>query len=175
MAKHKILCTGNPYNFTIAHFVKEAFPDTTFISRSNGYNLDMTDDVNEQLFRKKIQDFNVFINSSWINGNQQKLLEIVQQEWLNKKNCFVINIGSNAEFDGENFFDKNYSQKKLELREYSLSVNTKDFRTTHIILGGLQDSIDTHDDYKLRLNDVVSIIEWILSCNVRIPLISVES
>lgn len=175
MEKYKILCTGNPDNFTIARFVKEVFPDTVFISRSNGYNLDMTDDINEQLFREKIQDFNVFINSSWINGNQQKLLEIVQQEWQNKKNCFVINIGSNAEFDGDNFFDKNYAQKKLALREYSLSVNNKDFRTTHIILGGLQDSIDTQDDYKIKLNEVVSIIKWILSCNVRIPLISVEA
>ena len=175
MENLNILCTGNPNDFTIACFVKEAFPNTVFISRSNGYNLDMTDSTNEKLFRNKIQDFNVFINSSWVNGNQQKLLEIVQQEWSNKKNCFIINIGSNAEFDGDNFFDKNYAQKKLDLRELSLSSNSKHFRTTHIILGGLQNSIDTVDDYKLKLIDVVAIIKWILNCNVRIPLISIEA
>jgi hypothetical protein len=175
MEHYKILCTGNPDDFTIAHFVKEAFPDTVFVSRSNGYNLDVTDNKNEQLFRNKIKDFNVFINSSWIDGNQINLLEIVQQEWLNKKDCYVINIGSNAEFDGDNFFDKNYSRKKLELRELSLASNTKDFRTTHIILGGLQSTTETVDDNKIKLNDVVETVKWILNCNVRIPLISIEA
>lgn len=174
MENLKILCTGNPDDFTIARFIKQEFPDAVFLSRSNGFDLNMSENTNEQLFRNKIKDFNVFINSSWIDGNQTKVLEIVQQEWQNKKLCNVINIGSNAEFDGDNFRDKNYSRKKLALRESSLALNTKNFRTTHIILGGLESSTDTIDDYKIRLTDLVKTIKWILDCNVRIPLISIE-
>lgn len=175
MENLKILCTGNPNDFTIARFVKEEFPNTVFVSRSNGFDLNVADSVNEHLFRNKIKDFDIFINSSWVDGNQTKLLEIVKQEWVNKKVAYVINIGSNAEFDGDNFFDKNYSSKKLALRESSLALNTKNFRTTHIILGGLHLSTETIDDHKLKLIDVVQTIKWILNCHFRIPLISIEA
>jgi hypothetical protein len=35
----KILCTGNPNDMGIAHAVKRVWPNASFVSRTNGYDL----------------------------------------------------------------------------------------------------------------------------------------
>ena len=62
MNNYKIICTGNPNKVGIANAVFKAFPDTTFISLSTGY--DLLSEEGQSKFRKIIKDYNVFINGS---------------------------------------------------------------------------------------------------------------
>ena len=71
MKKYKILCTGNPNDFTIARAVKTVFPDADFASRATGYDLRMWDPKDEEHFRSQIVNYDVFINSAFICSGGQ--------------------------------------------------------------------------------------------------------
>jgi hypothetical protein len=178
-----ILCTGNPTHNTIASAIQRKFPSTEFASRATGYDLRFWDPGSEGMFRNKIKNYNVFINSSFIcGGGQLALLEATFQEWssLGIKG-HIINIGSSAEWMGVDDTRVNndtygiYSIQKRALRDRSLQLNNKKgIKTSHIIAGGLNDGKPEHDTW-LDLDTVANTIDWILSNPADIPLLAIQS
>lgn len=172
----KILCSGNPNHPTIASAVYKLFPDAEFASRATGYDLRFWDQGSEDYFRKKIVNYNVFINSSFIcNGGQLALLETAHQEWsANNITGHIINIGSTAEWLGIDSKYTTYSIQKRSLRDRSLQLNRQSsIQTTHIIVGGINDGKPEHANW-LDLNHVASVISWVLVHPCNIPLLQIE-
>lgn len=169
---NKILCTGNPDHHTVAHGVKQVFPNADFACRSTGYDLRMWTPETEQHFRQQIRNYNVLINSSFIsNGAQQKILEITREEW---DQGHVINIGSSAEYEGRySSLPQTYCIQKRALRDLSISMNSKKFKTTHITVGGINDGKEGHEEW-LGVFDIAKTIEFVLQSNISIPIIGIE-
>ena len=170
---YKILCTGNPGDYTIARAIQKMFPDADFASRSTGYDLRFWNIKDEMHFRDKLTNYNVLINSSFIsNGAQQKILEITRDCW---DSGHIFNIGSIAENEGIiSNLPMSYCVQKRALRDMSLSLNSNKFRTTHIVAGGLNDGKLGHENW-LHPDNVANVISWILSSNLNIPLIGIEA
>lgn len=168
----KILCTGNPDHRTIASGIKKIFPYASFASRSTGFDLRMWDQESEQYFRKNIVKYNILINSSFIaNGAQQKILEVTSQEW---KTGHVINIGSTAEYEGrKSTLPQTYCIQKRSLRDLSLSLNSKYFKTTHMIVGGINDGLSGHEQW-LDPIAIAEVIKYVIESKIQIPIIGVE-
>jgi hypothetical protein len=167
----KILCTGNPKDFTVARAVKQVFPTAEFACRSTCYDLRMWELSDEEHFKKNIINYNVLINSSFISGGaQQKILEITRECWAEGH---IFNIGSTAEYEGRNSFFPSYSVQKRSLRDMSLSMCSHEFKTTHMTVGGLNDGKQEHSDW-LDPIEIANAIKWILDSKVSIPIIGIE-
>jgi hypothetical protein len=169
---YKILCTGNPEHFTVARAIKQVFPYADFASRATGYDLRMWTEQDKDFFKSKIVNYDVLVNSSFIsNGAQQQILEITRECWTKGH---VFNIGSTSEYDGRYTQLPLYSVQKRALRELSLLFNTAEFKTTHIVAGGLKDGDPTHADWLDPL-DIAKTIKWVLEqSSFSIPLIGLE-
>jgi hypothetical protein len=174
-----ILCSGNPTHQTVASAISKTFSAADFASRATGYDLRFRDPGSEAYFRNQIVNYNVFINSSFVaDGVQLKLLEITYQEWMRADiKGHVINIGSTAE-NSDNQRYASYVNSKRLLRKYSLELNEESgisgVRTTHIIVGGVDDKKPEHTNW-LDLNHVASAINWVLLQPFNIPLIQLEN
>lgn len=165
----KILCTGNPHVPGIAKHIKEFFPETSFISRSNGY--DLISSEGRLKFKNIIKNYNVFINHSQLIPNGQvELLKIVHSSW---NAGHVINIGSIVEFDKWSWIDEESATEKCRLKELSLNLNTENFKTSYIIVGGLKST--DGDNMRLDPQDVAKSIKWILENPICIPLMYVDN
>jgi len=170
---YRILCTGNPNDYTIARAVKQIFPNADFACRSTGYDLRMWNTADEEYFKKNIVNYNILINSSFIaNGTQQKILELTYELWKDT-DCYVFNVGSTAEYEGRNSFLSHYSVQKRALKDTSLSMCSKKFKTTHMTVGGLNDN-KTNNENNLDPVHVATSIKWILANKVQIPIIGIE-
>lgn len=157
----KIICTGNPdKDFTIAHSIKKYFPDTTFVHRSNGF--DLTTNDGKLLFEQLLKEHNVFINSSYIDhGIQEQLLCIARNTW---NAGHVFNIGSTIEYQTFKTNDTLYLESKLNLRNKSIELCRLDFKTTHIIISGFKNN-----------DPIAKTIQWILyTTDADIPIIGVN-
>lgn len=165
----KILCTGNPNYPGLPKSIEQTFPNTTFISISAGY--DLTTDTGLNKFRELVKQFNVFINISKIgNGVQESLLRIVHEEW---NAGHVFNIGSIAEYERWEQYDPEYTKEKKRLRDYSLSLSSEKFKTTHIVAGGFQDYSDSNPN-RMDPIHIVNIIKYVLESPINIPLVGIE-
>ena len=163
----KILCTGNP-NFGIARSLYKTYTETTFISRANGYDL-ITDEGIDK-FKKLLPNYNIFINHSQLEGDsQRKLLTYTKQMW---QTGHVINIGSVLEFEQWEWIEPIVAEEKRQLRKLSLQLNSEYFKTTHLIVGGLQSSND--DPLRIHTDKVAETIKWILENENHIPLLYVD-
>ena len=163
----KILCTGNPTN-GIAKSLQHIYPDTTFISRSNGYDLSTEDGLIK--FRNLLPNFNVFINHSQLQGSTQRtLLSYAREAW---PAGHVVSIGSALEFKKWEFIEPLAAEEKRQLRELSLDLSAEFFKTTHLIVGGLQSCND--DPLRLHTDRVAETIKWILENENHIPLLYVD-
>lgn len=165
----KIISTGNPNYPGIAKAIKENFDNTMFISRSSGF--DLTTNEGLAKFKEEIKSYNVFVNLSHIpNRTQEKLLKIVRDEW---ESGHVFNIGSIAEYTCWEHYDPAYTKEKRLLRELSLELCSKNFKTTHITVGGFQDYEDSSTS-RLDPIEVVKVIKYILESPINIPIIGIE-
>lgn len=165
----RILCTGNPNDRGIAQALKSVFPDTEFVSRSTGFDLSTNEGLSK--FEDKIKSFNVFVNvSQVVPGTQEKLLRLTHKHWTTGH---VFNIGSVAEYSRWADFDPPYSAEKLSLREAGLELSSELFKTTHMIVGGFQDSSDD-SDRKMDPIHIVNAIKWVLESEIDIPIIGLE-
>ena len=163
----KILCTGNPKN-GIAQSLQLLYPNTTFISRSNGYDLSTTEGLEK--FCNLLPNFNVFINHSQLEGDlQRQLLTVVSQAWTQGH---VVNIGSVLEFKKWEFIEPAAAEEKRKLRDLSLELSSEHFKTTHLIVGGLQSCND--DPLRIHTDRVAETIKWILENENHIPLLYVD-
>lgn len=166
----KILCTGNPDRLgTIAAGVRELFPSAEFVSLSAGYDLSFRTPGSLELFQERIKSYNILINSSFIeNGAQEQILSATHAVW---RHGHVINVGSTSESDPDNYSRPEYARAKLALRRKSLSLYTYRFRTTHIVLGGIQN--EQHPDWLSPVR-IAGVIKWILEADFDVPIIGVE-
>lgn len=163
----KILCTGNP-TLGICKHLQELYPDATFISRTSGYDLDS--EQGQAKFKDIIADYDVFINHSQLGrGTQAKLLSITRQVWDKGQ---VINIGSVIELPKWQWIEPDAAADKIALRDLSLDLLTEDFRTTHMMVGGLS-SCD-NDPMRLDPLPVAVGIKWVLENDTDIPLIYLD-
>ena len=90
MADIKILCTGNPNkDYTLASCIRTAFPNTTFIYKSNGF--DLTTAHGLELFRKESKVLTAHMTGHGNNDLLEKIsgLENDDQLYLRKKYCFL--------------------------------------------------------------------------------------
>lgn len=163
----KILCTGNPSK-GICEFLKELYPDMTFISRTSGYDLNSLE--GQEKFKNIIAEYDVFINHSQLGrGVQSKLLQITRDVWDRGQ---VINIGSVIELKKWQWIEPDAAKDKIELKELSLDLLTEDFRTTHMMVGGLI-SCDG-DPLRMDPRDVALGIKWVIESKTDIPLIYLD-
>jgi NADP-dependent 3-hydroxy acid dehydrogenase YdfG len=167
----KILCTGNPSDVGLPQSIQLLYPDAEFLSRTTGYNfLENTNDA-ELKFRQKLKEFNVFVNYSWIDhGVQQRLLQIVAEEWTRGH---VINIGSiNENCDVLKKTEPEYTDTKLKLRKTSIDLNNEHLKTTHIVVGAFWRA-----DTIYKTMDPIYIantIKWVLEQDFEIPIIGIQ-
>jgi hypothetical protein len=164
----RIICTGNP-TAGIARSIQKIYPDTTFISRSNGYDLTTAEGVDK--FKDIISNFDVFINHAQLQGTtiQRDLLQYTKDLWIEG---YVINIGSVIEFKRWEWLDPAAAKEKRQLRDLSLELSSEHFKTTHLIVGGLQSS--NRDPLRIHTDRVAETIKWILENENHIPLIYVD-
>ncbi len=171
LANRKILITGNPADTrTLASGFAKIYPDATFISKSNGWDLSDFTDQNLVRLLEFFKNFNTFINASFIGPLVQvRLLDVY---WQSQKYADVFNFGSTHEYDGMG--DSEYSQSKIALRNRSLELNTYRFRTHHIVLGGIQNPFDSNTKTFLEIDTICQIVPWILEQNFNVPLICMD-
>ena len=74
----------------------------------------------------------------------------------------------------DNIYSK-YSIQKRALRDRSLQLNgLSNIKTTHIIVGGLNDGLSGHENW-VDLTQVVDTIAWIIKHPCLIPLIEIRA
>ena len=171
----KILCSGNPNHMTVASAVKQQFPAAEFASRATGYDLRFWDPNSEDHFREQIKNYTVFVNSSFIcGGGQLQLLEATHQEWSSAGIAgHIINIGSTAEWLGVDSQYGEYSVQKRALKDRSLQLNgKKGIKTTHIVVGGINDGKPGHENW-LDLKYIAESIDWAISRPYQVPLLGI--
>lgn len=163
----KILCTGNP-TFGIAQSLQKLYPDTVFVSRTNGY--DLTTEEGLTKFKNLLPEFDVFINHSQLPGDLQRtLLTCTREAWT----CgHVVNIGSVMEFPKWEWIEPAAAEEKRKLRDLSLNLSTEYFKTTHLIVGGLQSC--NNDPLRIHTDRVAETIKWVLENENHIPLLYVD-
>lgn len=125
----KILITGNPDNGLAAALAK-VYPDATFASRSNGYDLTNKDGYKKLL--DKITEFDVFVNSSALwKFNQTLVLDAVYKKCVETNHdIHIVNIGSTTDrvMKATSWM---YNAEKKALRDYCNSLSL-----THVWQGG---------------------------------------
>ena len=166
MSSRKIICTGDPNNPEhIAYGIKKVWPDTTFMHKSNGYDLDTElEKIIEQLSKH-----NTFINASYINSEAQvKLLEMCAEAMPIGD---VYNIGSSHEYD--NLGPEEYKNAKLKLRDKSLSLNSFRFQTCHIIVGGIDRGREDTKGW-IEPIEIAELIKWTTTLRYKIPVIGID-
>jgi hypothetical protein len=161
----KILCTGNPVA-GIAKELQSLYPDTCFISRTNGYDLSTIEGIDK--FKELLPNYDVFINhSQLLPGTQQLLLQHAYAIW---NSGHVINIGSVLEFKQWEWIEPDAAEDKRQLRERSLALGNELFKTTHLIIGGIRDN----DICRMHPVHVAKAIMWILENEVHIPMLYID-
>ncbi len=167
MANLKILCTGNPAKAEcIASGIKTIYPATTFIHKSNGYDLK---NIDEDKLKNLFETHNTFINASYIDKNcQQKLLKLCNQ-YMQIGNVF--NIGSTNEYDG--YGNKDYTESKQQLQKLSLQLNSYRFQTCHIVLGGIKTDKKETASWITPL-EIAELIQWTTQQRYKLPIIGID-
>jgi hypothetical protein len=165
---YKVLCTGNPNIRGISKSVKQAFPNAEFISKSKGFDFTTEDGIGK--LKDILKNYDVIINSSYVGSwVQHKILEAANE--VNFKG-HIFSIGSMAEFKQFSHYRPDYSKEKQQLRDRSVQLMNIDFKTTHVIVSGFQDSTETSNN-KMDANQIVKAIQWVLDCDMLVPIISV--
>lgn len=164
----KIICTGNTFAPSITHYLDQLYPDITFVSRTTGFDLSTQEGLDK--FKSILPYYNVFINHSQLMpGVQETLLKYAHEVW---KYGHVINIGSILEFDKWEWFDPESAVDKRALRDLSLSLSSENFKTTHIIIGGLK---TPDNDFILESKQVADMIKFVIEAKCYIPLLYIDN
>lgn len=139
----KILMTGNPNENIAQGMKKTTIDEIDFVSRFNGYDLNLEEDV-QQLVDKSV-DYDVFINSSLLkNFAQTVILQKVWTEWrARNKSGHIISLGSSADYF-HRADNKLYPIEKRALRDLNRSLSLhctwhdSKIRTTYLSVGGVE-------------------------------------
>lgn len=164
----KIFCTGNPSRKTIAYGLSQlGIVDTGSIS--TGWDFKNEDTL--QRFNKKILNYDVFVNSAYIDINTQKTLcDLVHAVWTEYNiRGHIFNLGTTL----ENANDMSpYAQSKRKLREYTIDLSDNTGNTgvkfSYLVIGGVG------KEHVTPLQ-IAQTIHWIAQQKIRIPLIQLDS
>ncbi len=125
----RILITGNSEKGLAAALAK-VYPDATFASRVNGYDLTTKDGYKKLV--DQITEFDVFVNSSALwKFNQTLILDAVYKKCVDAKHdIHIVNIGSTTDrvMKATSWM---YNAEKKALRDYCNSLSL-----THVWEGG---------------------------------------
>lgn len=167
-----ILITGNA-NVGLAKSLFKLYPDATYVSRSNGYDLTTNDGQNKLL--EIIEKYDVIINSSALHKfNQSILLDKIYKRCteLNLR-PYIINVGSTTDRvkNGKAWL---YNAEKKALRDYSNTLGINGVwnvgpKITYISFGTLSNNQDKHPDRKcIDINLAALYIKWLLDQPVQL-------
>jgi hypothetical protein len=166
----KILCTGNPKDIGIAMEIQKLFPSATFVSRSNGYDLNTNEGLEK--FNNLIVNYNVLINNSFVNSNNQEtLLLMARKQWISGH---VFNIGSFAEYSKWKTIYPIKHMEKNKLKELGLKITDENFKVTHITVGVFQSSAKTNTLLSMDPKNIANTIKWIMELKFQVPIIGIE-
>jgi hypothetical protein len=162
----KILITGNP-DKGLAKALSKIYPDATFVSRSNGYDLTTKDGY------KKLSDLvishDIFINSSALwKFNQTMILDNVYKKCVELKHPMrIISIGSTTD-RVKKATSWVYNAEKKALRDYSNSLSLTGVWeggpvVSLISFGSLSNVQDKHPDRTcLDIDRAACYIKWLV-------------
>ena len=157
MNRRMVLCTGNPdRKGSIASGIREVFPNTTFVYKSNGY------DLTKVSIKDIMSKHNCFINTAYIEHGMQ--LKLLNDYFESVKIGEVFNIGSTHEYDNLGG-DPEYVNSKLMLRDRSLELNNYRINSTHIVLG---------EKDKITPIRIAKFIKWITEQEMKFPIIGFD-
>ena len=171
----KILCTGNPDSTTkqtIAHGVRQVFPEADFAHPGTGYDLRFLTSKSIDFFKNQIKDYDVLLNCSYINQDQQLLFAYYSFFHCKKPN-YVINIGSSMEYESVHVEDWQYRLDKLRLRDMSMKFCSPKFRSTCLTCFGINDGTKHPDG--LNVLHIAQTIKWILAQEFTIPVLAMRA
>jgi hypothetical protein len=116
----KILITGNPTK-GLAQSMHGIWPDASFVSRENGWDLDK--DQRRRDLAQLALEYDVFINNSALWQFQQTLLlrEVYAVARDHKHQLHIISIGSTADRTSKGS-DWTYQHEKKSLRDFCNSL-----------------------------------------------------
>ena len=166
-----IICTGNPKGIGIAQEIKKLYPHNTFfISRDTGFDLKTSDGVKK--FKDIIPEYNVLINSSFIEeGFQEMILDYTYTVW---KTGNVFNIGSLDEYEIFGGDKNEYYMSSHKLKNKGLYYTDENFKVTHITVGGFQSYVKEGSEQNMHPKHIANTIDWILKAEFEVPQIGVQ-
>lgn len=162
----KILVTGNP-TFGLAAEIFNLYPDATFISRSNGYDLTTKEGFNK--VEQIISNYDVFINCSALwKFHQTLLLESVYKKCVDlKHDILIICIGSTTD-RVKKATSWLYNAEKKAIRDYANSLSLIGVwqggpRVSLISFGSLSNVQKKHPDRTcLEISIAAKYIKWLI-------------
>lgn len=162
----KILITGNPEKGLAASLFK-IYPDATFVSRTNGYDLTTKDGYHKLI--EIIKDYDVFINSSALwKFHQTLVLEYVYKKCVElEHDIHIINIGSTTD-RVKKATSWIYNAEKKALRDFTNSLSLTGVwsggpKVSLISFGSLSNVQEKHPDRTcLNIDIAAEYIKWIL-------------
>jgi NAD(P)-dependent dehydrogenase (short-subunit alcohol dehydrogenase family) len=171
----KIFCTGNIDKQTIAYGLTNLYPETTSASLSSGWDFTQSNTI--ERLKKEILDYNIFVNSAYVNKDTQLLLtDAVHKQWMQENiRGHIFNIGTTL----ENTQDQSeYACAKRKLRKYSLKLSDETgitgVKVSYVCIGGVDNGTPETQGY-VKTCEIAKTIDWIVMQKYRIPLIQLDS
>ena len=162
----KILMTGNPQT-GIAKEIQALYPDATFVSRINGY--DLTSQEGQQRLSKLVLDYDVIINNSALwKFNQTVLLDQIYKSCIDNKHYpHIICVGSTTDRvkKGGAWL---YNAEKKALRDYCNTLGINGVwgtapKITLISFGSLSNVQHKHPDRTcMPISKTAEYIKWLI-------------
>ena len=171
----KIFCTGNINKHTIAYGLTNLYPQTMSASLTSGW--DFTKSSTIERLKIEILNYNIFVNSAFINKDMQLLLtDVVYKQWMQENiRGHIFNIGTTL----ENTQDQSeYACAKRELRKYSLKLSDETgitgVKVSYVCIGGVDNGTPQTQDH-VKPHEIATTIQWVATQKYRIPLIQIDS
>jgi hypothetical protein len=163
----KILITGNPL-VGMAKALASIYPDSTFVSRTTGYDLTTTKD--QERCAELCLQHDVFINSSALwKFNQTVLLDAVYKKCITVgHHMHIVCIGSTTDRvkNGKAWL---YNADKKALRDYSNTLALNGVwgigpKISYVSMGTLSNNQHKHPDRQcMDINESAKYIEWVIN------------
>lgn len=161
-----MIITGNK-NFGLASALYKLYPDATFISRANGYDLTKKED--QERFAELVPEHDIFINVAALwKFNQTVLLDTVFKKIVDmKKQTHIICVGSTTDRvkNGKAWL---YNAEKKALRDYCNTLGLNGVwgegpKVSYISFGTLSNNQQKHPGRKcMSLDQAAKYIQWII-------------
>jgi len=171
----KIFCTGNPERKSIAYGLTNLYPRTMSASLASEWDFTQTSTI--ERLKNEILNYDIFVNSAYVNKDTQLLLtDVVYKQWMQENiRGHIFNIGTTL----ENTQDQSeYACAKRELRKYSLKLSDETgitgVKVSYVCIGGVDNGTPETQDY-VKTHDIATTIQWVATQKYRIPLIQLDS